>query len=117
MARVCQLGAKFKTLNDAGSALRRSFGLLHGMPNSVGVIFLDRLIKVAAPARADGAIQWLGVEAGYTFTEYRRDNDNGDEKWDHSEHWFSRQDEEIEQGEDDEHVGEINFVTVLAEIS
>src|ERR1700693_198420 len=73
--------------------------------------------KPSAPARADGAIQWLGVGTGYNLTEYRGDDDNSDKQWDHRKHWFPSQDEEIEQGEDDKHVGEVNFVAALAEIS
>ena len=66
------------------------------------------------PARTDHAIQRVGVRAGNEFSKQSREDDDGhEEKWNRGER-PSCEEENMEQREDDKHVGEIDLIASLA---
>ena len=66
---------------------------------------------------AEDAVEWLGVEAGDQLSEDGCEQDNAEEERGDGVHRLARHEEEAEERDDEEDVGEVDFVAALAQFA
>src|SRR5580704_3029808 len=72
-------------------------------------------VRPVSPTLAEQPIRRLGVKPRYQFPQQSGQQDDGDEQNRNREHRFTQANEQLKHRENDEHMGEIDLVTALAQ--